>query len=186
MTGLMPIAESKKDTKTTGDNSESIRVGTNIDEEGRLNIDLSQECMNLICNPAFAALRRTLDELKANPCGELVDEVHLIMLVDNSQKNVLILDILPEIYPYIAYPALYDKICLLLADVAHLNSTVISSLLAFDIFSYLDYSKNITFGLILSICDNNKEAWDLFRAQHYKEEYGSNDKIQMLENQYKQ
>ena len=113
---LVPV---KKDEKET--------------EESKNLENMSLEHFNIICNPAFYALKKALESLKESPSIEIIKDIHDIMLIDNSQKHSGIQKIIPEIYPYIFNEEFYDAVCLLICDISHLNQEITDSLLDFQI-----------------------------------------------------
>lgn len=116
----------------------------------------------MICNPAYYAFKSGLEAFHKNPSNEVIDDLHTILLLDGSQRHTQILKLIPQLYPYIGRKGLYDKLCLLFSDVAHLNQTIQNSLMDFEIFKQLDYNNEITYCLVVSICDCNTQAWTVF------------------------
>lgn len=144
---------------------------------------ISQEHMDMICNPAYHAFKAGLEDFHKNPSNEIIDQLHTIMLIDNSQNHTQIQKLFPELYPYISREELYNKLCLLFADIAHLNIPICNSMMDFKMFDKLDYSNELTYNLVLSICDCNPEAWGIFKENHLNDENSKNSKIQLLINQ---
>lgn len=156
---------------------------------------MSDEAFFAICNPALSAFKEGLaelnrlvnDDLKKNNVEmqlEVIDQIHMVLLLGNEQLNLKIIEILPEFYSYLENPNLYDKVCTVLSDISHMNINVINSLLAFNIFDKLDYSRKSSFPLIFSICDNNKECWEKFQTV-MNPKFVENQYIVMLANQHK-
>lgn len=139
---------------------------------------------DMICNPAYHAFKDALVALHLNPSIQIIEDIHLILLIDNSLQQTRILKIFPEIFKYIEIPEFYESMILLLCDASHLNQQVCDDLLDFGIFEKLNYSNTISFSLILNICDSNKKAWDVFKNS-YLNGFENNPKIKMLIEQFK-
>ncbi|ELA41153.1 uncharacterized protein VICG_01852 [Vittaforma corneae ATCC 50505] len=176
---LVPIPHGQKENeKEPGRVSKYTTQSTGtqeIDTEASLNEDFDEAC-----NSEAHAFKSTLEEFIKEPRVELIDRLHLILLDSNMQFQAAIQKMTCKILPYLEKSEFYDKICLMLSDISHYNPGAASLLLEFDIFSKLDYSKSISFSLILSICDDNSTAWSTFRENHLKPEFNKNQYIKML------
>lgn len=160
------------------------RIHNEEDEKKEPTIDgIDPEHIKMICNPAYYAFKDALKVFHETPSNEIIEEMHTILLMDGSQGNSQILRMLPELFPYFSQPEFYEKLCLLFSDVSHLNKPISDSLLKFEIFSKLDYEKDITFSLVLSICDCNEGAWQIFKTGYLTESIQSHPKIRMLVSQ---
>lgn len=145
---------------------------------------ISPEHLDMICNPAYHAFKAGLADFHENPSNEIIDRLHTIMLIDNSQNHTQIQRLFPELYAYIGRKELYGRLCLLFADVAHLNIPVCRSMMEFGMFDRLDYGNELTYSLVTSICDCNPEAWGVFRKSHLNDKNARNSKIQLLISQH--
>lgn len=139
---------------------------------------ISDSHLDMICNPAYRAFKEAVAALHKNPSLQIIEDIHTILLIDGSQQHTRILKLLPEIFPYIEKTEFYDAVALILCDCSHLNRQVCDDLIKFDIFDKLDYFKPISYNLVLSICDSNRDAWEVFRPHLKGKE--TNPKIQIL------
>ena len=171
MAGLQKIKDDNKDGRKDDNKDDKSASREEI---------ISPEHMDMICNPAYHAFKAGLADFHGNPCNEIIDRLHTIMLIDNSQNHTQIQRLIPELYPYISREELYDKLCLLFADIAHLNAPICGSMMEFGMFDKLDYGKELTYSLVVSICDCNPGAWSIFREGHLNDEIAKNSKIQLL------
>lgn len=154
-------------------------------EEGPSTGDIEPKHMDIICNPAYHAFKAGLEAFHASPTNEILGHLHTILLIDGSQRHAKIQMLIPELYPYIARSELYDALCLLLSDISHLNLPISGSLVEFGIFEKLNYTREASFGLVLSICDCNPAAWQSFVSCQPDEKTMGHPKIQLLVQQYK-
>lgn len=149
-------------------------------EEEKKYEEMPLKHFDMICNPAYHAFKAGLEAFHQAPSVGIIDELHTILLIDNSQKHKQIQCLLTELYPYILRPELYEALLLLFSDVAHLNFDICDTMLEFDIFGKLDYSKANSFTLVLNICDGNRKAWDVFASTYLTEEMKSDSKVKLL------
>lgn len=142
--------------------------------------EIDPKHIDIFVNPALHAFKTTLGKFKESPSKSLLDEIHLILLMDGAQDNYQILELLPSLYPYIKEPEFYHTLCVIFSDISHLNKPIQNSLLNFNIFDYLDFNKDISFNLILSICDCNREATELFKTKYMSEKTADHPIIKKL------
>lgn len=135
---------------------------------------------DVMCNPAVHALKQALEEFAREPTSDLIEQMHMILLMDGAQYQTKVQNMLKEVFPLLERGEFYEKVCLLLSDVSHCNPRVVDSLLSFDMFSKLDYSKDISFSLVFNMCDGNVEAWRTFRERHLKPGFEENKYVKML------
>ena len=145
---------------------------------------LTMQQVDSICNPAYYALIRALKDFHESPSVEIVEAIHEIMLVDGSQTNKHMLDLLPQTYAYLDRPELYSRLCVLLSDVSHHNQYIVDSLLKFGIFGKLDYREDSTYHLVFAICSTDKKAWEAFREDYLRDDMCGNPRIQTLRKFY--
>ncbi|KAI4290783.1 hypothetical protein PAPHI01_0057 [Pancytospora philotis] len=140
--------------------------------------------MDMICNPAYHAFMAALEDFHARQTNDIIDSMHLILLIDNSTQHSKIQKLIPQLYPYIERPELYRKLVLLFGDIAHLNKPISDSMLEFNIFEHLDYEDEMAYGLVLGICEGNPDAWVLFREKHLTSSMAGNKHIKFLTELY--
>lgn len=149
-------------------------------------VEMDPRHLDMICNPAYHAFKDGLKAFHENPSCEIIDQLHTILLLDNSQHHSQIQKLIPELYPYIERADLYDKLVLLFSDISHLNNVICASMLEFGIFGRLDFDREITFSLVLSMCDANAPAWAVFSSIHMGDSrVVSHPKIQLLASQHR-
>lgn len=173
-----PQERRKNENKTNGgENSTTMAIvqGTNVKM-------IPDEDFDKIFNHEAYAFKTVFEEFIKEPKVELIDKLHIILLSGGTHFQVKVQTTTCEILPYLENGEFYDKICLMLSDISHFNPKIVDSLLKSDIFSKLDYSKNISFPLVLSICDDNKTAWNIFKEKYLKPEFHENQYIKMLLN----
>lgn len=141
---------------------------------------------DMVCNPAFYAFKAAIADFHKNPSNDMIERLHEILLLDNSQQHERIQKLIAELYPYIDRPELADKLLFLFCDISHLNAPITDSLLKFGIFDHIDYSNSMARNLILSMCDGNPEAWSVFQQKYLTDELAEDSKIKILIEQYKQ
>ncbi|KAI5168340.1 hypothetical protein PAEPH01_0053 [Pancytospora epiphaga] len=162
-----------------------VKTTNKNESEDHSTAEMDPKHFDMICNPAYHAFKDGLAAFHENPSNEIIDQLHLILLLDNSQQHTQIQLLIPQLYPYITREDLYDKLILVFSDIAHLNKAICTSMLSFGIFDKLDFSKEVSFGLVLNICDANVEAWAVFCDKHMGNgEIASHPKIQLLVSQF--
>lgn len=156
---------------------------------------MSEQSFFALCNPSVVAFKDGLAELNRLVSEnsmkdtileqfEVIDQIHMILLMGNEQLNMKIIEMLPELYSFLSNSELYDRICTVLSDISHMNSNVIRSLINYNIFEKLDYSRKSSFSLVFNICDKNKDGWNSFQS-FMKPEFKHNQYITILNEQYK-
>ncbi|KAM0679471.1 hypothetical protein GINT2_002314 [Glugoides intestinalis] len=157
-----------------------------IDTETKPQLEMiSEEHFQMICNPAGHAFKAALDAFEKDQNTETLEQIYSILLINGADCNSQVHSQLPRLIPYLANNEFYDTIALMLSDIAHLNEAIVNILLELDVFAKLDYKKSISFSLILSICDSNKKAWNIFKKAHFKPEFKDIQSIQILINNNK-
>jgi hypothetical protein len=130
----------------------------------------------------ISQLNKLIEESNGNSTEEIsqiIDQIHMLLLMGNEQFNSKIIEILPSFYSFLNYKNFYLKICLILSDISHLNEKVVDSLLNYQIFEKLDFTEKVSFSLIFSICDQNRLAWQSFK-ECLVPEYRENEYIKIL------
>jgi len=141
---------------------------------------IPDEHFQMINDPLPYALEAALADFLNDPKPQTLDQIHLILLTDSAQFNPKVQKMVCKLLPFIHTPELYDPVCLVLSDVSHYNPGMVKLLLDLSVFSELDYSKDITFCFVLSLCDGNEEAWRVFRDLHWRAEFEDNKYLKML------
>lgn len=156
----------------------------NEDEEAPKQEIMDPAHFDMICNPAYHAFKAGLEAFHKSPSNEILDDLHTILLMDNSQRHAQIQRLIPELYPYISRPELYSKLCLLFCDISHLNREICDSMMAFQMFDKLNYDSEASLSLVLSICDCNPAAWAIFAGRKVDSRILAHQKIQLLVSQF--
>lgn len=150
---------------------------------------ISEEHFKMLCNPSAQAFQAALEdflcETKIQKKKEIIGQMHTILLIDGAQYNQKIQENIVKIFPCIENPELYQDICILLSDVSHFNTPIQKSLISFGIFDKLDFSKNISFSVVLSLCDDDEANWKIFKDRFLTEEMKNNSILKILLEKYK-
>lgn len=155
--------------------------------DDRSSIEMDPGHLDMICNPAYHAFKAGLKAFHESPSNEIIGQLHTILLLDGSQQHAQIQRLVPELYPYITRAELYDRLALLFSDISHLNGAICDTMLEFGIFDKLDFDREISFSLVLNLCDANTAAWAMFSKSHMQNSrVASHPKIRLLAGQYKQ
>lgn len=171
---LVPVKNSEdgatdKDVKLQSEQQETQKKLTNSEFQA-------------ICNPAVQAFETALQEFLKDPKVEAIDQMHMILLIDGAQSQIKIQKMVCELVLFLDRPDFYDKLCLIFSDVSHCNPSMARLLLDSSIFQKLDYSRGISFCVVLSVCDNNEEAWTEFKENYWKSEFEENKYMKILLN----
>jgi len=144
-------------------------------------LEMSYEEMDLVCNPAYHAFKAGLEEFKKSNSVETLHDLHTILLIDHSQHHRQIQGLLPDLYQYFSVPEHYDVLCLIFSDISHLNDAVSESLVSYGIFGKLDYTKEISFSLVVSLCDSNPRNLDAFKDMDLERKIKEHPKLACLQ-----
>lgn len=149
---------------------------------------ISEEHFKMLCNPAAQAFQAALDDLlnesEIQKKREILSQMHTILLIDGAQYNPNIQENISKIFPCIENEELYQDVCLLLSDITHLNRPIQESLISFGIFEKLDFTKNISFSVVLSLCDDNEANWKKFKEGFLTKEMEDNVILKILLEKY--
>lgn len=186
MSKIVPIAENDKDIVEVDGVRYSRRDVHEVSQNGNKRglSPIPERHYNMICNPALYAFGAGIESMHQNPVLETVQQLHTILLVDSAQHNPGIQALMPELLRYLKNEDLYTALCLLFGDAAHLNPPVVKLLLEHGIYSLLDYSRKISFSVVLNMCDCNQEAWSVFRETHMRDKYRDDPNIRILVGRY--
>lgn len=178
---LVPVKSEKDELKKKKSQIESDEH--EIDTRANPQMEMmSDEHFQKICNPAGYAFKEALDAFEKEQNEKILEQITMILLLDDAQYNSQVHAHLPRLISYLSQDEFHDKIVLILSDIAHLNEKVVNILLELDIFEKIDYTKRISFSLILSICDSNKVAFDIFMKTYFKPEFKEIQSIKILLN----